>query len=509
MAWNEGYVVEEAYTSGFFRKQSPVHLSVACALNGFEPVDTRKPFTYLELGSGQGFTANVLAAANPHATFYAADFMPGHVVTAQELAGAASLGNVTHLENSFAELAAGAADLPPLDFITMHGVYSWVNSENRRHIVDLVARYLKPGGILYVSYNAMPGWSAATPLQRLVIEHARAHPRRLGTQVSQAKALIDQLVDAKAYYFASNQDSTVLRSRLDSWAKDKPVYLAHEYLNASWQALYHADVVRDFAAAKLDFAASAELCMNVDPKQLPDDQRAIVEAIDDPLLRETVLDYIQNTAFRSDIFIRGARRMTPARRQQWWDQIGVALTVPRRFATLGQPVDDPKTGFASPLLDMLEDGPMSVLELAERNQCPPDAIANVVSLLVWHDQGAPFIVSTESPAKTATVRLNSEVAQDAVLNDRYQALASPLLGSGVSSSALQRLVYHALSERAHPVDRQALTQWIWQVLTDQGPPIILHHEPLPDRETELREIGRAVDDILALRAPIWRQLHMI
>ena len=86
MAWNEGYVVEEAYTSGFFRKQSPVHLSVACALNGFEPVDTRKPFTYLELGSGQGFTANVLAAASPHARFFAADFMPGHVVTAQELA---------------------------------------------------------------------------------------------------------------------------------------------------------------------------------------------------------------------------------------------------------------------------------------------------------------------------------------------------------------------------------------------------------------------------------------
>lgn len=508
MAWNEGYVVEEAYTSGFFRKQSPVHLSVACALNGFEPVDTRKPFTYLELGSGQGFTANVLAAANPHAKFLAADFMPGHVVTAEELAAAAQLGNVTHLENSFSELAEGKADLPPLDFITMHGVYSWINPENRRHIVDLVARYLKPGGILYVSYNALPGWSAATPLQRLVIEHARANPKRLGTQIAQAKGLIDKLVDAKAYYFASNQDSTVLRSRLDSWAKDKPVYLAHEYLNGSWEAMYHADVVRDFAAAKLDFACSAELCMNVDPRQLPDDQRAIVESIDDPVLRETVLDYIQNTAFRSDIFIRGARRMSPARRQQWWDQIGVALTVPRRFATLGQPVEEGR-GFASPILDMLEDGPMSVQELAERNDCPPDAIANIVSLLVWHDQGAPFIVSTQPPSKDTSLRLNAEVAHDAVPHDRYQALASPLLGSGISSSALQRLVYHALSEKPNAVDRHALTQWIWQVLTDQGGPIILHHDPLPDRETELLEIGRAVDDILALRVPIWHQLHMI
>jgi len=358
MDWNEGYVVEEAYTSGFFRKQSPVHLSVACALNGFEPVDTRKPFAYLELGSGQGFTANVLAASNPHAQFYAVDFMPGHIATARELAEAAQLGNITHLEKSFAELAAGGADLPPLDFITMHGVYSWINPENRRHIVDFISRYLKPGGIVYVSYNAMPGWSAATPLQRLVLEYARVVPGRLGAQVLNAKTLIDRLIGAKASYFTANE-SGVLRSRLDSWSRDKPVYLAHEYMNQSWQALYHADVVRDFAAAKLDFAASAELCMNVDPQQLPAEQREIVQSIDDPVLRETVLDYLQNTAFRSDVFIRGARRMSASRRRECWEQIGLALTVPRRFATLGQSGDDAAAGggFGGPVLDLLEDGP--------------------------------------------------------------------------------------------------------------------------------------------------------
>jgi SAM-dependent methyltransferase len=105
--------------------------------------------------------------------------MPGHIVTANELGEAAQLPNVQHLEKSFAQLAAGEVDLPPLDFITMHGVYSWITPENRRHIVDFMARYLKPGGIVYVSYNAMPGWSAATPLQRLVLEHARAVPQRL------------------------------------------------------------------------------------------------------------------------------------------------------------------------------------------------------------------------------------------------------------------------------------------------------------------------------------------
>lgn len=509
MAWNEGYVVEEAYTSGFFRKQSPHHLSVACALNGFEPIDTCKPFTYLELGSGQGFTSNVLAAANPHAQFFAADFMPGHVVVGQEQADAAGLSNVKHLEKSFAELATGDPDLPPLDFITMHGVYSWINPENRRHIVELIARRLKPGGIVYVSYNAMPGWSAATPLQRLVLEHAHALPGRLEVQVRDAKSLIDRLVDAKAQYFTQNLNG-VLRSRLDSWAKDKCVYLAHEYLNQSWQALYHADVVRDFAAAKLDFAASAELCMNVDTQQLPETQREIVQSIADPVFRQTVLDYLQNTAFRSDIFIRGARRMSPLRQREWWARIGIALTVPRRLATLGQPAKQSgEPVFASHVLDLLDDGPKTMQALAAREHCDTDAIANLLSLLVWHDQGAPFIVGMQVPSKESSLRLNAAIANDAVTHDRYQALASPMLGSGISSSALQRLVYRALREHGEPVDRQALTRWIWQVLTDQGPAIVLAHEPLANKEAELLEIRRTVDDILALRAPIWQQLQMI
>lgn len=38
--------------------------------------------------------------------------------------------------------------LPQFDFITLHGIYTWVSRENRQHIVDFIARYLKPGGIV-------------------------------------------------------------------------------------------------------------------------------------------------------------------------------------------------------------------------------------------------------------------------------------------------------------------------------------------------------------------------
>ncbi len=124
MDWSDGYVAGIDYPAAFFREQSPAHLSFACVLNGVEPVPLDRPFTYMELGAGQGLTANILAASNPQGRFYAVDFSPTQVASARQLAESAELDNLKFLENSFAELAAGQVELPPLDFIPMYGVHS-------------------------------------------------------------------------------------------------------------------------------------------------------------------------------------------------------------------------------------------------------------------------------------------------------------------------------------------------------------------------------------------------
>jgi SAM-dependent methyltransferase len=503
MDWSDGYLVDLDYTSGYFRRQSPAHLGIACALAGFVPVDTTRPFTCFELGSGHGLTANVLAASNPQARFFTADFMPSHVAAARALAETAQLGNVTHLENSFAELAAGQVEVPPLDIVTMHGVYSWVAPQTRRQIVEFARRYLKPGGMLYVSYNAMPGWSAATPLQRLVFEFAQARPGAPVAQIEEARALIERMSAADAAYFRTNE-ATILRSRLASWATDKPAYLAHEYLNRSWQALYHADVVRDFAPAKLDYVASAELLMNLPDSTLPPAQRALLAGISDPVLRQTLLDYLQNTGFRSDIFVRGARRL---------DRIGMALTVPRTSATLGQPAGGPPgPAFALPMLDALADGPRTLAELGALPGRTPACVFNLLTMLSWHEQGAAYRVDGADAgcdARDAARRLNLAIARQSVLDDRYQALASPLLAAGVGAGLLQRLVYLALQDQAGPPPLAALSEWIWQTLTEQGPPIILNDKEPGSKEEALAEIGHTVSAILEQRVPVWRRLQVL
>ena len=49
-------------------------------------------------------------------------------------------------------------DVP--DFVGLHGVWSWISNANRAAVVEFLRRKLKPGGVLYISYNASPGWAA-------------------------------------------------------------------------------------------------------------------------------------------------------------------------------------------------------------------------------------------------------------------------------------------------------------------------------------------------------------
>ena len=218
---------------------------------------------------------------------------------------------MTVLESSFAELASGKVDLPPLDYITMYGIYSWITPANRRCVVDFIGRYLKPGGIVYVNYNALPGWTRTLPLQRLLLEHANCNPVPRVAQLEQARDLARKLAEAGAAFLDGSKQ---LDYRMASLARDKAGYLAHEYLNSGWEPLYHADVAGDLAAAGLDFVGSADLALAFEADYLTAQQQALLAGIADPRWRETMRDYLLNTSFREDVYVRGARSMGAQRR---------------------------------------------------------------------------------------------------------------------------------------------------------------------------------------------------
>ncbi|KQZ44754.1 methyltransferase regulatory domain-containing protein [Duganella sp. Root1480D1] len=299
----------------------PEHLNFACVLAGMEPVPLDRAFNYLALGCGLASGEPPLAGGNPNGRFHAAR------------AG-----------------AEPAADLPPMDIVVLYGSYGWLDRKERRQVVELLNRCLKPGGVAYVGYNALPGCSSILPLQRLVLEQARLHGADTAQQLAHAAAQVDQLRDAGAAYFADN-DTPAMRSRLAGF-----VPACHEFTQGGWEALYHADVARALADAKLEYVASADLWWSDPGRYLSPAQRTLLDAQAIPILRETVRDVMLDTAFRRDIYVRGARRMHPMRQADWLGSCRLALAVPREEARAEAPL--------AAMLDALAGGPQAVAALA-------------------------------------------------------------------------------------------------------------------------------------------------
>ncbi|MBP0597327.1 class I SAM-dependent methyltransferase [Herbaspirillum sp. LeCh32-8] len=514
MEWSSGYVHGIDYPVGFFPEQSPVHLSFACLAQGIEPVALDGEFTYMELGCGQGLTSNVLAAANPQGRFYAVDFLPTQVRGAQEMASAAGIDNLTVLECSFEQMAHGEIDLPAFDFVTMYGVYSWVDGKNRDYIVEFLRRYLKPGGIVYLNYNALPGWSSALSLQRTLREFGRNDHCDRQAQLHQGSTLVRALSQAGAAVFGKSEAGGLQR-RMRALETDDPGYLAHEYLNQGWDALFSIDVIQSMARAKLDYVGSAELAYGFPELYLSHAQQSLLAQQPNAGMRELVWDQICNSSFREDVYVRGARRMSAQRRDAWLERCGLALTEASSRITLELPLAignvhaDPHT--YQPVMDALRQRPHSLAELAALPALRKQGrglreIASMAILLSASRQAAPFFLCAAGQSQQAAQRLNRLIAAWSSESDRFQVLASPLLGNGVPSGLLQRVAFDQLARASSQPE-----QWVGpmaQAIHRQGTHLQRGGAPLSTREEIHAELLSLAQAICVQRLPVWANLNM-
>ncbi|HZB57344.1 MAG TPA: class I SAM-dependent methyltransferase, partial [Reyranella sp.] len=173
-SWTSGYVADIAYIEGFYVQQSPARMALACLFGNVAPdvPEPDDPACYLELGCGLGIGALVTAASNPGWQVTAIDYNPAHIAIGASLARAARLDNIRFIEADLAQLATSpqADAIPQADFVSMHGLWSWVSKEVRAGIVRLLAAKTRPGGIVHLSYNSLPGWQGALGMQRLIYE---------------------------------------------------------------------------------------------------------------------------------------------------------------------------------------------------------------------------------------------------------------------------------------------------------------------------------------------------
>ena len=438
--WTKGYIADVDYSQGYYRELTPPFLSFALLSQGIRPPNPTGKLRYCELGAGHGFTCNVVAATLPEAEVWATDFNPAFAATARRLADAAGTPNIQVYDSSFEEFAA--LDLPPFDVIVLHGIYSWVMAEHRKAIVDFIRDKLAFGGVVYLSYNCLPGWAPILPLRRLLSEMAQRATGSTDERIEAALAEAESLAAIGAGYL---EEGSLARKQLAAIGQLPRYYVAHEYFNRIWTPLYHLDVARQLHQAKLTFAASAELQHHNDRLCLTPEQQRKIASIDDLPFRETVRDVILNQQFRKDIFVRGPERIAPSERRELLLKTRFALTVPRHQVETGADYPNGRyaldQGPAAEILNGLVEGPRVLADLVSPKD-PADFERKVEALVILVATGR-VEVGLSADGDAARIerarRLNAVILDRARHGDQLQSMVSPVLGGAIRVDRLHRL----------------------------------------------------------------------
>lgn len=501
--WTHGYVADVSYDYSFFPELAPVNIVFNLLDNRFFSPSLEK-FTYCELGCGQGFTTNILAATNPQGEFWGMDFNPTHIAEAQRLAEAAQLKNIRFSDHSFAEFLE--ADTPAFDFISLHGVYSWVGDENRRTIVELLRRKLKVGGAVYISYNTLPGWSSLLPLRELMIQYTGGGTDSTLQKVETGFAFAHQLQGLKARYFLENP---TVKHDLAELQGDSRNYLAHEYFNSDSRPLYHSEVVQHLDAAKLSFATSADIDDQFYNLKLDAVQLKLLDDISDPTLRETIRDFLFNSRFRRDLFIKGPIKLTGLEQ--------VELLSKSRFALMVRPEDIEyeielidrqiklDETIYKPLIAALAEGPQTLRELMKKPALTAldfSSICQALKILITDYSVAPALPENEH-RRDAIAKLNAAILNRARFGADTQVLASPIIGSGIDISRSEQLFLLAHMRKVEPV------QFIWTILQVQGEKLLKDGQVLESPEANQAELKKQAQHFANVRLPLLQRLGLV
>lgn len=215
---------EVPYRSFPIEWTAPERLALASLLHG-GPRQSLDRYRMLELGCNDGTNLIPLAYYRPRATFVGVDAAAGQVALANEKRTLLGLTNIAFIGSDF--VSAGDALSGQFDFIVAHGVFSWVSHENRDALLRLCAERLRPGGLLYLNYNARPGWN----VRGLVRDYLLAQTARitsLAARTGRARELAARMAEELAG--AEHPYSRLLGNEFRFVGQNHPSHTAHEYL---------------------------------------------------------------------------------------------------------------------------------------------------------------------------------------------------------------------------------------------------------------------------------------
>jgi methyltransferase-like protein/cyclopropane fatty-acyl-phospholipid synthase-like methyltransferase len=308
-ARDEERAVREAYDrvpypSGSQHHTHPDHLAALAILNGLDPAPSQR-CRVLELGCADGGNLIPMAAELPESHFTGIDLSPRQIESGRAAIAAAGL---TNLELRALSILDIDDELGAFDYIICHGVFSWVTPDVQEKILEVCRTHLAPNGVTYVSYNTYPGWHLREVVRDMVVFHARRF-----TDPEERTARAFELVQFLAETSAGGGEAHALlmrtaREHFEEY-RDRPTYLAHEYLERTNAPMYFHQFAGRAAEHGLQYMTEAEPSATEVDNLAPAVAERLNGFTSDRIELEQYVDFAVNRMFRRTLLCHVAVRL--------------------------------------------------------------------------------------------------------------------------------------------------------------------------------------------------------
>jgi SAM-dependent methyltransferase len=261
------------------------------------PIVRPERMRVLELGCAHAINLVPMAFHLPDATFFGVDLSPRQIERAQRWIADLGLRN---LEVRCADVMDFEPGAESYDVVIAHGLLSWVPDPVRDRVLALCRRALAPGGVTYLSYNAMPAWGIRGAIRRALHELVGDVHDDL-EKVKRARAGLSRLASIDP--LRGTAEGAVLAAEIAGLTDKPDAYLLHEYLEPFSRAYWLREIVDLAEGAGLRFVG------DVAPTGIATDAEArmraqVAELVDGEIAREQLCDVVGFRQFRASLFCR-------------------------------------------------------------------------------------------------------------------------------------------------------------------------------------------------------------
>lgn len=281
------------YESFPYKQTHPNHLYTLGSLFGLKP----KPYAnarILELGCASGGNLIPMACGASEAECIGIDLSIKQIEEGQQVIKALALKNIDLRHQSILDFHASEGQF---DYIICHGIYSWVDESIRNKIMQICRENLAEQGIVFMSYNTLPGWNMVKSIRDMMKYHVQSFnsPQEKATQArSILQFILAGIKDHKTPY------SNFLESEINLLSKQSDNYLLHDHLEEVNHSLYFYEFVEHAKQNHLSYLADTDIS-HMFPANLPAGISQEISKITDIVRLGQYMDFVRNQRFRQTL----------------------------------------------------------------------------------------------------------------------------------------------------------------------------------------------------------------